>query len=225
MGRTTQKKDKEAKPKKPNQRRLPAKPKFKIVPGTEIEAPTNLPRPSKGRNLTNATKVKIAKCVCEVYATDKFTFDATLDYFGIKSHATFHSWRKKINEINDLYQNAIKLKEEIYFSNLKGRARLSLEKMIEGYTVLTTETKRTPLKDRNGKRVEGMEIIEEEKLKEVYVRPSPTLIQYVLDNRDKTNFQRNPEPPRDGVKSENEYDHWTEDQMDDEIKRLEKDGY
>lgn len=229
MGRTTQTK---AKPKPTTKKTTtrkkttaPAKPQFKVVPNTDIKVPTNLPRPSKGRNLSDAAKIKIAKWVCEVYQTDKFTFDDTLAYFGIQSHTTFHKWRKEIDQINDLFQNATSIKEQTYFTSLKQRARNSLERIVEGYTVMTKEVKRTPIKNAKGKTVKGMSFIEEEKVKEVYVRPSPTAIMYVLNNQDGGNFARNPEPPRAAEKSSNEYDHWTDDQLEEEIKRLEKDGY
>ena len=212
--------------KKPANKKL-SKPKTYIFPNTDIEVPTNLPRPSKGRKLTKEDRVKIAEYVCKVYATDDFTINDTLLAFGIHTAATWHTWIRGDEQIKLLYDKAIQAKNESYFPRLREKARSALEKVVEGYTVTTTEVKRTPVvvTDINGKiTVSEESYVEEKKIKQVYIKPMPQAIMYALDNLDKDNFTRNPEPTRE-LTSRNELDHWNEQQIEDEIKRLEKDGY
>lgn len=197
-------------------------PKTKIIEGTDIIVPTRLPRPRKGHNLAVSTKIKLATYVCRMYATDLFTFDQSLAYFGIKSHATFLAWKKEIDAINDLFKDAVKEKDSRYFMTLKQRARTGLEKALNGHTIYLKEEKTVnPIENKNKT---DIKIVTETKTKEVYIRPSVQAMIFVLSNQDAGNFAKNPEPEKEIIKT-NELDHWTGDQLDDEIKRLEEDGY
>ena len=212
--------------KKPATKKL-SKPKTYIFPNTDIEVPTNLPKPTTGRNISQKDKIEIATYVCKIYATDYYTVDDILLAFGIKCASTWHRWIRNSQEIQELYNEAIRTKNECYIPRLREKARSALEKVVEGYTVTTTEVKRTPVvvTDSNGKTTVSEEsYVEEKKIKQVYIKPMPQAIMYALDNLDKDNFTRNPEPTRE-LTSRNELDHWNEQQIEDEIKRLEKDGY
>lgn len=191
------------------------------------DIPKNLPKPSKGRNLTNAQKLKVATVVCKIYATDQHTLQTCLEAVGIKSDNTWYNWCDQIAEIAEAYQDAIKEKDKVYRGRLRQRARTSLEKMVEGYVVATREVmyEYIVITDKDGKVTGRKKVAIGEKVKEHYVKPSPTLIQYVLNNLDSGNFERNPERipvesdrvdiPRFEWVEEVDYEEWVEENTTD----------
>ena len=156
---------------------------------------SDLPAPSKGRNLTDDEKIEVAKHVCELYKTDKYSLQTCLEASNIKSDSTWYSWINQIEEIANLYQAALKDKDKVYRGRLKERGRTSLERMVTGYVVTTKEIvyQWENTVDDKGVVTDRKKVIVAEKVKDVYVKPSPTLIQYVLNNLDSQNFERSPE--------------------------------
>jgi len=154
----------------------------------------NLPVPSPGRNLPEEDKIKLARVVCELYSTDRYAIRTCLGAVGIKSDNTWHRWADQITEIGDLYKEAQQMKDRVYRSSLKQRARTSLERMVSGYV---KELKEQVFEYRAIQLENGEEAIEKvliaEKVKQVYIKPSPTLVQYALNNIDGSNFERSPE--------------------------------
>lgn len=161
-----------------------------------VQVPTNLPRPSKGRNLTDEQKIEISKYVCEVYAKDQHTIKSVLEEFGIKSEATFFNWQNQIEEIKEIYKEAGEQKNKIYFSRLKERARTALEDRVTGKTIILKSFKQRKL---TAKEAEFYEVdmnesdIVEQTVKEVFIQPSDTAIIFALTNKDGKNFQRTPD--------------------------------
>lgn len=150
-----------------------------------------LPRPSKGRELTTDQKIRIAESVCNDYATDQFTLRDVLSHYGIKSTSTWHKWREEIEDIETLYKAAKIRKEEVYDERLVERSLTSLERMVQGYTILTEELEGVDI-EKDG---ETQFIISKKKLKQTYVQPKLGAVTFVLTNRRGDLFTRNPEPP------------------------------
>lgn len=143
----------------------------------------NLPTPSKGRNLTKAQKIKIAESVCSIYQEDEYTIASILKDHGIKSEATWYNWLREIKEIKELYSKAQVIKNQIYRGRLQARARTSLEKLVEGYIIELQEVEEIPGEGNKP------DIINKRKIKQHFVKPSPTLILFAMNNTDK--FKRN----------------------------------
>lgn len=135
-----------------------------------------------GRRLSKAEKIRRAKKVCELYATDQYSLIDCLRSVGVNSDSTWSKWCNDIEEIGELYKEAQEKSETAYFNRLKIKARGSLEKRIEGFTQKITETKYEEGRDGNPK-------IKEQVIKERYHPPSERLIEFVLTNKDEPNFK------------------------------------
>lgn len=174
--------------------RTPAKPKFRTIEGAEeVKIPINLPIPHKGRNLSKASKIKISKFVCQIYALDRHPIESILNSFCL-THRTFLNWVYQISEISTLYKESQKEKSLAYFARLRPLAQTSLERRVRGEVrTLTTKKYRTPI-GKEQKEIEGVVMMVETIEKEIYIPPSDTAIQVALYNQDGGNFQRNPVP-------------------------------
>lgn len=193
--------------------------------------PADLPKPSKGRNLPDADKIRLATIACKLYATNEFTIEDCLLAVGIQSVGTWHNWQQSIEEIKALYEKAQAERESVYFESLKKRARTALEKAVTGFRVVTRTIKRTPLEgeqiivkgDSIPEDWEGYNMLTEVIEKETFYAPNVSAIAYVLNNQDKGNFARNPEPDHE-EKEKGKFADWTEEQLADELARLEEKG-
>lgn len=188
-----------------------------------MEIPENLPIISAGRKTSTEDKIMIAESICNLYATDKYTMKELLLAHGIKAESTWVFWRQELNIINTLYKNAIEKKEKVYYTKLKERAKTALERRIDG-ELITLETRRYKVpKNAKGEEMEGVQMELEKTEREVYIPPSDTAIQIALYNHDAKNFNKNP----NGIieKDNGEYDEWTDEQIEDELKRLDESGY
>lgn len=141
----------------------------------------------KGRNVPIPEKVKIAKLVCTMYATNNYSLDECLAFCGIKSDSTWYDWLDSIEEIEPLYIDAQRQNSKKYYHKLKERARTMAEKMMEGYTVDVKETEEQIDEDGEMK-------VTKVRNKKIVMRPSVQLIQNVLYNTDARNFEKNPKP-------------------------------
>jgi hypothetical protein len=152
-------------------------------------------RLSKGRNLSRNKKIEKAKSVCEMYATDQYTLDVCLQENGITSDSTWYKWMEEIEEIGELYKEAKAKKHEVYKSHLVTRARTSLERYLDGFTIEVVE--------RTGEIIQlgdGQEEMRTRSVKQktMYIKPSMRAIELVLTNLDGRNFTKNPEPYKAG---------------------------
>jgi transposase-like protein len=144
---------------------------------------SNLPKPSPGRVLSEEEKIDIARSVCEAYREDEYTLNSILEQHGIKSDATWYRWLREIKEIKELYNEAQIIKNQVYRGRLQARARTSLEKLVEGYVIELEEKEITPGSGNTP------DVIHKHKVKQTFVKPSPTLILFALNNTDR--FKKN----------------------------------
>lgn len=146
-------------------------------------------KPAKGVDLSKEEKIRIAQEVCELYATDQYTLEECLAQAGIRSDSTWYKWRSEIEEIEKLYEDAKIQKAENYRINLVGRARTTLERYLDGFTVELNEQE-GHIDEKGNLRIDKV------KQKKVYVKPSMRAVEFVLTNMDGKNFTRFPEPTK-----------------------------
>ena len=151
-----------------------------------------IPKIGAGRNIKKRDKIKVAKLVCKIYATDEYNLMDCLQQCGINSDSTWRKWLSEIKEIEDAYKEAIELKDNKYREGIKRRARSTLEKYLEGFTVQTTE--RAGLLNPKTGAITATAV----KTKEIYIKPSIRAVEYVLNNVDGRNFTKSPEPYKAG---------------------------
>lgn len=178
-----------------------------------------LAKPTKGRDIPNDEKIKIASLVCLMYETDDYSLDECCKTVAI-SVRTFFNWRRDISEISTLYLDADNEKEQIYRHKLRNRARTNAERLMDGYTVELIEREAEPSTDSEGNVIMRTTKV---KRKEVFIRPSVKLTETVLYNMDKDNFEKNPSNKIE-KQDKTEFDDWTDEQIIAEINRLTKEG-
>lgn len=149
-------------------------------------------RPSKGRRLTKNRKIELARQACELYATDQYTLSECLAQVGINSDSTWYKWIAEVEEIEELYEEAKTAKAEEYRKGLVDRARTTLERYLEGFTIEVQEKEGTVSPDGTEVRINKI------KTKVIYVKPSMRAVEFVLTNMDGRNFSRYPEPYKAG---------------------------
>lgn len=137
-------------------------------------------KPSKGRNLTVKQKINLAKKVCDLYSTDKFTLDECLKANAINSRTTWANWVNQIEQIEQLYNIAIQEKNNIYDHRIVEKAKTNLEKLIEGWEY--DEVK------KEGEVVNGKVVVQKVTSTTKHQKPSLGAITFALTNRDKNNF-------------------------------------
>jgi len=150
---------------------------------------------SKGRDIEIHEKIEIAEQVCEMYASDQYTLSACLSQFGIESDSTWYKWCQEIEEIEELYNKGKISKRETYREKLKQRARTTLERYLDGFTIDIVEQEATLQTGQNRKQEM---VVTKIKNKQIYVRPSVTAAIKILYNVDGENFTPNPEPYKSG---------------------------
>lgn len=196
--------------------------KPKVIGNTTI--PLDLPVPTPGRDLSFEDKLRISTLICEIYGETRYTLDSILSQFGIQSHTTFLKWRKEITEINGLYKEAVAERSQAYKGSLREVARTALERAITGDIITLKQRKFEPVykRDKDGNLTDKKvgDLLVEETEKDVFVRPNVTAIIFALTNVDSDNFKRDPSFDPDRGKSD--YEDWTEDQLDEELKRLDE---
>lgn len=156
----------------------------------------NLPAVNKGQRLTKRQKIKLAKEVCELYQTDQYTLESCLHQVGIRSDSTWYKWTADLEEVADLFNKAKKEKTTRYRAGLVERARTTLERYLDGFTVEIVEEEGMAIGGGNGEapQIQTTRI----KRKQKYIRPSVGAAMYVLNNMDGRNFSKNPEPHKAG---------------------------
>lgn len=150
-------------------------------------------KPSKGRNLTKPSKVKLAKAVCELYQTNRYTLEGCLKKVGIQSDATWYSWIDQIEEIKELYKEATEIKFENRKFALVAKARDAVERALDGYIVTLVHNEGEMSEGENGE----IKTVKQKK-QQVYIKPNLRAAEFLLTNLDGKNFSRNPEPYKAG---------------------------
>ena len=84
-------------------------------------------------------KIRIAKLICDNYATGEFTIESCCDNAGI-CQKTFNTWVNDYTEITDLYKKAKELKRENDRKELIQIAESSFKKKLKGWTWTETTT-------------------------------------------------------------------------------------
>lgn len=179
-----------------------------------------MPKPQKGRKLTDEQRLEIAREVCEMYATDKYTIAACLSANGIESESTWRKWQDEIAEIADLYKKAIEEKGKAYWAGLVVRARTTLEKSLDGYTIELIESEGEEYTDVDGNRKIRTKKVRK---KQIHIRPSIQAAIFILTNKDGENFQYRPEPPTEKRQDEKLLADWTDEEIEAELKRWKDD--
>ena len=188
-----------------------------MAKGSQKAKPKALALPSRGRNLTKAQKIALAKRVCELYQTNDKSIVQCLKEAGIKSYSTWLLWCNGIDEIDILYKEAQRQNDANYKVKTANRARNALEKALEGFTKMVEE--------REGEYKENPETGEREfvvtkiRKKAIYIPPKVAAIIYTLNNLDKGMFERSP-AGESGKEDRGKYDDWTDEQINQELERL-----
>lgn len=150
---------------------------------------------AKGRVIGDEEKVKIARLVCLMYASDNHSLGNCLEVCGIRSDVTWYNWIDSVEEIAEMYIKAQIQKDRRYRAKLKERGRTVVERMMNGYVVdlveKTAERVDTGIRDEDGKPIVEMRTLAIRQ-KQIYVRPSPTIIKTVLFNVDRDVFKEHP---------------------------------
>ncbi len=132
--------------------------------------------------MRKTTKIKVAKQICNEYATDKYRIDDCCVAYGI-SYSTFHNWvygqgpddKGKIEEIEEIFKKADLKRIQSKKIKIKEKAMSSLERLIEGFDY---EEKHTTMKVDN----EGNAKPAEVKSIKKKILPNPTAVIYALNN-------------------------------------------
>ena len=151
----------------------------------------------KGVNVPIEEKIKIAKLICELYATNEYSLEECCKATAIDSK-TFFNWRREFPEIAELYLDAEGKNETIYMHKLRERGRTNVERLLEGYTVELVDREIGTITDEAGNVINKMNKI---KKRQVFIRPSVKLTETVLYNTDPRNFTRNPEQNKSEIDS------------------------
>ena len=143
-----------------------------------------LPVIGKGRDISEAGKIKIAELVCKMYSTDRYPLRECLTMAGIKSEATWYTWCERIKEIDDLFINSQKSKDLKYRARVRERALTMFERALSGYTVDVerNEYEKVPVYDENGKKI-GEKLKKTKNTKhQIYIRPQFAAILKAMEN-------------------------------------------
>ncbi|MGB0880594.1 MAG: helix-turn-helix domain-containing protein [Polaribacter sp.] len=122
-----------------------------------------------GQITSDAQKIEVAKSICEQYAKNEHTIESCCNHFGI-SDRTFYNWIHKNKEIKKMYEYAKKYANNIDRSELLAKAKSSLHKLVEGYTI--TEKKII-------QRADSVEVVE---AKEKHIPINSTAVFFTLVN-------------------------------------------
>lgn len=182
--------------------------------GKEIKIEGNKPK----KRWKAATKLKVGLAICEEYAKNENTIDSICKAYGVEFQ-TFAGWAglKQANglvaEIAEAYKNAKEKANETYLTNLKAKARTSLQKKVEGfeYEEKTTEVKvdakgdATPVSIKTTKK---------------FIPPSDTAIIFALKNVDEAHFSDKTTTKHEGSVQVGSFKDLTDDELSKRIANL-----
>lgn len=169
-------------------------PQYLEIEGMQpIKLPTDIPKPTIGRDIALKHKIELSKCICEIYELDLYSLDSICKMVGI-SPSSFYYWTTKFEEIGELYKEAKKVKKKINLNKLKEIGRSVIQKRIQGERVILRTRKYRKPTDKEGNEIQGVVMMEEITEREVYIPPSDTALQMLLYNVDSDTFEKNPKP-------------------------------
>jgi len=125
-------------------------------------------------------KLRIAKIICEKYATGEFTMESCCHAGGIEK-STFHYWKIDHPEIMAIFNDAKKKHNLIRKTGLKEKAETGLEQLILGFWITETDTEE--LFSKTGQLV-GKKI----KTKNRFIQPQTAAVIFALKNTDPENW-------------------------------------
>lgn len=132
---------------------------------------------------TEEEKLKVVQDICRQYSEGSFTISSCCSAQGI-SDRTFYYWCEESSEIAGLYKKAQDACAEVYKGQLREKARTSLDKLVEGYTVTEVRHEKT---DSDGFLIDKTVTITK------HIAPNPTAVIFALTNADPTNFKHKQE--------------------------------
>jgi hypothetical protein len=84
-------------------------------------------------------KIRKARTICTLYATDKFTIAECAQNQGI-DEKTFHNWKNAIPQIAELYKKAHEEKKQVRYGSIKTRALTAMEELLTKQTITEKQT-------------------------------------------------------------------------------------
>jgi len=103
------------------------------------------PKNEKVKRTTKRTtedKIEIVNRICDLYKTGDYTIESCCNEVGIGIR-TFKDWCENSAEITDLYKKSKELHGKYRRDGIKEKATNALEKLLESYWVIETETTKT----------------------------------------------------------------------------------
>lgn len=135
---------------------------------------------------TPPQKIKIAKAICDKYATGKYTIASCCDSEGL-SEKQFLNWGLDIPEISDMYERAKQLATEYRKNDLKVCALNSLRRLVEGFEYEETHQEGKPMVNEKGIQT-GITVTMVKKVKKTFA-PNPTAVIFTLKSLEPTTFR------------------------------------
>lgn len=125
-------------------------------------------------------KFEIATRICELYKSGDFTIESCCNEVGIGIR-TFKDWCENSAEITDLYKKSKELHGKYRRDGIKEKATNALEKLLESYWVIETETEQ--IFDKNNK-LTGKRVKEKKR----WIQANVTAVIFSLKNTDPANW-------------------------------------
>ncbi|GAB4493346.1 MAG: hypothetical protein OHK0045_22660 [Raineya sp.] len=166
----------------------------------------------RGTKLKLDKKIKIAKAICEKYATGNYTFESCCNNEGI-SENTLYAWAREFEGIEALLKDAQRQKDESFKKSLKEKAKTSLEKLIEGFESVETYQEGLPGKD-------GKITTTKVTTKKRFIGPNVTAVIFALTNVDSENFKHKAETEHKGKIEIDNLSKLTDEELEFRIREL-----
>jgi len=120
--------------------------------------------------------------IFSMYVTNEFTIHEICKKANI-TRETFYHWKKNKTDFSDKLAEL----DDVIRDNITVKAKLSLEKLISGYSV--DETKAEIVYEKIPGSNEYKPIVKSRTKTTKHIQPNPGLIQYFLNNADAKNFK------------------------------------
>lgn len=169
----------------------------------------------RGVKLKLDEKIRIAKAVCEKYASGNYTFESCCNNEGI-SENTLYAWAREIEEIELILKDAQRQKDESFKRNLKEKAKTALEKLVAGFE--SVETYQEGIPDETTGKIITSKVTTRKK----FVPPNPTAVIFALTNVDGDNFKHKSETEHKGKIEIDNLAKLTDEELEQRIKLLQK---
>lgn len=131
-------------------------------------------------------KLKVAKAICDLYSTNKYTIESCCESEGVL-YRTFNTWisegqRGYVAEISELYKKALETKADNNRKELKELALTAFQRLLKGEE--TEEEKTTSIVGESGEQ----NVVKVEKTKKT-IMPNPAAVIFGLKNLDSEHFK------------------------------------